>query len=203
MYSSNVAVKRQAPLLLDCCNQMLWTVSYKLQVDILASLSKDHFYKHIKRMKLKFRKDSLCHNLSLRFATKPRAWKGAGQKCNLGLTLTLLGMQKNVREWAHTFPSGLPLWELESLWTFKFSKSDLRGQNSLDWSTPYTIEKLLKHRCLKWVHMIHLNTYNTSYRHKKGWESNCQFDSWSLKVKNRLEIHACRWCATYCWKALD
>jgi hypothetical protein len=33
--------------------------------------------------------------------------------------------------------------------------------------------------------------------------SKCQFDFRPLKIKNRLEIHACRWHATYIWKALD
>jgi hypothetical protein len=32
---------------------------------------------------------------------------------------------------------------------------------------------------------------------------NCQFDLWPLKVKNRLDFLACRWRATYRWKALD
>jgi hypothetical protein len=36
---------------------MLWNVSDKLLVDILASLSKENFYKHIKGMKLKFKND--------------------------------------------------------------------------------------------------------------------------------------------------
>jgi hypothetical protein len=38
---------------------------------------------------------------------------------------------------------------------------------------------------------------------KKGRESNCQFDSQPLKVKNRLNLLACRWRATYRWKVLD
>jgi hypothetical protein len=38
---------------------------------------------------------------------------------------------------------------------------------------------------------------------KKGWESNCQFDSWQLKVKNRPHLLAFRWHATYCWKSCD
>jgi hypothetical protein len=37
-----------------------------------------------------------------------------------------------------------------------------RFDGSKDW-----IEKLLKYRCLKWFHMIHLNTYNISYGQKK------------------------------------
>jgi hypothetical protein len=31
------------------------------------------------------------------------------------------------------FPSGLPLWKLESQWTLEFSKNNFRNQNSLDW----------------------------------------------------------------------
>jgi len=50
--------------------------------------------------------------------------------------------------------------------------------------------------------MTHLDIWNTSYGQKKGWESNCQFDSWPLKVKNRPNFHAFRWRVTYCWKAL-
>jgi hypothetical protein len=38
---------------------------------------------------------------------------------------------------------------------------------------------------------------------KKGWESNCQFDFWPLKVKNRHDFCACRWHAIYHWKAFD
>jgi hypothetical protein len=38
---------------------------------------------------------------------------------------------------------------------------------------------------------------------KKFQKSNWQFDSWPLKVGNRPDFLACRWCATYCWKALD
>ncbi len=42
-----------------------------------------------------------------------------------------------------------------------------------------------------------------SYGQKKGQESNWQFDSQPLKVKNRLDFFACRWRATYLWKDLD
>jgi hypothetical protein len=38
---------------------------------------------------------------------------------------------------------------------------------------------------------------------KEGLESNCQFDFWPLKVKNRLNLFACRRRATYLWKALN
>ncbi len=61
----------------------------------------------------------------------------------------------------------------------------------------------MERRCLKWARMTHLDTLNTSYGQKKGWESNWQFDSRSLKVGNCLDFLACRWLATYIWKALD
>jgi hypothetical protein len=71
------------------------------------------------------------------------------------------------------------------------------------WSFIYIIENLLKRRCRKWAHMTHLDIWNTSYGQMKGWESNWQSDSQSLKVGSRPDLIACRWCDTYCWKALD
>ncbi len=38
---------------------------------------------------------------------------------------------------------------------------------------------------------------------KEGQKSNCQFDSRPLKVKNCLDLLACRWHATCHWKVLD
>jgi len=40
-----------------------------------------------------------------------------------------------------TFPNELPLWELESHWTFEFSNSDYMGQNPLDQKVIYIIRK--------------------------------------------------------------
>jgi hypothetical protein len=51
--------------------------------------------------------------------------------------------------------------------------------------------------------MTHLGIKNTSYDQKKGRESNWQFDSRPLKVKNRPDLLACRWRATHNWKAID
>jgi hypothetical protein len=42
-----------------------------------------------------------------------------------------------------------------------------------------------------------------SYDQKKGWELNWQFDSRPLKVKNLSNFLACRWRATYRWKAFN
>jgi hypothetical protein len=87
--------------------------------------------------------------------------------------------------------------------TSESSECDCRGQNSLPWKVLYIFEKLLKFRCLKWARITHLDIYNTSYGQKKGRESNWQFDSRPLKVKNRPDFLACKQCATYHWKALN
>jgi hypothetical protein len=73
----------------------------------------------------------------------------------------------------------------------------------MDWRVLYTIKNLLKRRFLKWACMTHMDIWNTSYDQKKGWESNRQFDSRPLKVKNRLDFLMCRWSMTYHWKVLD
>jgi hypothetical protein len=73
----------------------------------------------------------------------------------------------------------------------------------LPWRFLYIIGKILKRRCQKWAFIFHLNIYSTSYGQKKGRESNCQFDSRPLKVKNRPDFLAFRRRATYRWKALD
>jgi hypothetical protein len=67
----------------------------------------------------------------------------------------------------------------------------------------YIIGNLLEHKCLKWAHMTNLNTLNTSYGQKKGWEANWQFDSRPLKVTNHPNFFTCRWHATCRWKALN
>jgi len=110
-----------------------------------------------------------------------------------------------VREWTLTLPSEFPFWELESQawWSIKSLENDCKGQNTLDCKVIYIIGKVLEHKCVKWARMTHLDTLNTSYGQKKGHESNCQFDSRPLKVKNFLDFLACRWCTTYCWKNVD
>jgi len=70
----------------------------------------------------------------------------------------LLGMQENVREWTLTLSSEFPLWELEYRWTLESSENNGRGQNPLDWWYLYIINKLLKHKFLKWACMTHLDT---------------------------------------------
>jgi hypothetical protein len=90
----------------------------------------------------------------------------------------------------------------ESFGTPENLERDCRGQNTSDWGFLYIVGKVLKCRCPKWPCMNHLDICSTSYGRKKGRESNCQFDSRPLKVRNRLDSRACRWSVTHHWKAL-
>ncbi len=91
----------------------------------------------------------------------------------------------------------------ESTGTPKTLEFDCRGQNTLRWGVLYIIEKLSKCRCRKWACMSHLDIFSTSYDKKKGRESNWQFDSRPLKVRNRPNPGAGRWSTIHRWKALD
>jgi hypothetical protein len=48
------------------------------------------------------------------------------------------------------------------------AQNDCRDQNPFDQIVPYIIGKLLECRCLKWVRMTHLGSWNISYGQKKG-----------------------------------
>jgi len=150
------------------------------------------------------RRKTLCHNPSLGFATKAKGETRGRNKWGTREThLILSGVQENVREWTLTLSRQLPLGELEYRRTLESSGNNYRGQNPLVWKVFYIIRKLLKPRCLKWARITHLDIWNTSYGQKNGRESNWQFDSWPLKVDNRSNFRACRWHATYRWKALN
>jgi hypothetical protein len=74
---------------------------------------------------------------------------------------------------------------MESQWTPKSLEGDCRRKNSMVWKVIFIIGELLERGCLKWVCMTHLDIWNTSDGQKKGQESNWQFDSRPLKVRNR------------------
>jgi len=111
-------------------------------------------------------------------------------------------VKESVREWTFTLPKELPPWELESWWIPECRKQLQRSKSNGLKSSLYH-ENLLKLKCLKWVHMTHLDIWNISYGQKKGRDSNWQFDFQPLKVGNQPNFLACRWCETRHWKALD
>ncbi len=87
---------------------------------------------------------------------------------------------------------------LESSGTSETSELDCKGPNTLPWGVLYIVGKVLKCRCRKWPCMNHSDICNTSYGRKKGRESNRQFDSRPLKVRNQPDPGLFRWSATHC-----
>ncbi len=61
----------------------------------------------------------------------------------------------------------------------------------------------MKCKCWKWACMGHLDICSTSYGKKKGRESNWQFDSQPLKVRDWPDPDACKWNTTHRSKALE
>jgi len=100
-------------------------------------------------------------------------------------------------------PKGVPLWGVGVLVDSQIFRGRLQGSKLNGLKFFYINGKLLEHRYLKWSRIAHLDIWNTRYGQKKGRKSNWQFDSRPLKVGNRPNLCACRWRATYSWKALD
>ncbi len=108
--------------------------------------------------------DHICHNLSFGFVTKARFYKVTSQKGSLGIAFHAPGNAKECEgvnphtpKWILTLPSELPLWKLKFQMDPESLEGNYRGQNPLVWSVIYIIEKLLKHKCLKWAYMTHLD----------------------------------------------
>jgi hypothetical protein len=93
--------------------------------------------------------------------------------------------------------------DLESSGTPECLEFDSKAQNTSHWGVLEVIGKVLKHKYWKWPHISHLDICRPSYGQKNGRESNWQFDSRPLKVRNRplpdLRIKN----ATRRWKDLD
>jgi hypothetical protein len=97
--------------------------------------------------------------------------------------------------------------DLESPGTPERLEFDSRGRNISHWVSLEivlgVIGKVLKCRCPKCPRIGHLDICSPSYGQKKGQESNCQFDSRPLKVKNRPLLDIRIGNATWRWKALE
>ncbi len=144
-----------------------------------------------------------CRNPSLGLATKARGCKVVGQEGDPGVTSHAPGVQ---RVWGNEPSHSQVNSHCESWspkWTPESSERDYKGQNPLVGTFPYIIGKLLKHRCLKWARIAHLDIWSISYDQKKGRESNWHFDFRPLKVGNQPNFLACKQRVIHHWKALD
>jgi hypothetical protein len=98
-----------------------------------------------------------CHNPSLRLATKAKACKVTGQEGARESPHMLVGVQRvRGNEPSHSqVNSHYGSWSPN--WIFEFLKHNFRGQNPSVGRIFYIIKKLLRHKCLKWARMIHLD----------------------------------------------
>jgi len=144
-----------------------------------------------------------CRNPNFRLVTKAKGLQGCGPRESLEVTSHTSGSVGKCEGVNPHTPKATPtLGNVIPVDSRNFIER-FRGQNSMSCGVFYIIGKFLKRKCVKWDCIAHLDIWNTSYGQKKGQESNWQFDSWPLKVRNRSNFHACRWCATYHWKALN
>jgi hypothetical protein len=75
--------------------------------------------------------------------------------------------------------------DLESSGTLEYSELNSKRQNNFHYGVLGVIGKVLKRRYQKCPRILNLDICSSSYGQKKGRESNCQFDSRPLKVRNR------------------
>jgi hypothetical protein len=100
-------------------------------------------------------------------------------------------------------PNTWKSWDLESSGTPECSELDSRTQNTSHWGVLGVIGKVLKRRYRKCSRIGHLDICRPSYGQKKGRESNWQFDSRPLKVRNRPLPEVRIRSAIRRWKDLD
>jgi hypothetical protein len=82
-------------------------------------------------------------------------------------------------------------------------RAQQKGQNTSHWSVFGVIGKVLKHRYRKCPRIGNSDICSPRYGQKKGRESNWQFDSRPLKVRNRPLPDVRFWSAIRRWKDLD
>ncbi len=94
-------------------------------------------------------------------------------------------------------------WEFGVLRDSRKLRARVQRSNTLHRGVLYVIGKVLKCKCLKWPRIGNLNICSSSYGQRKGRESNWQFDSRPLKVRNRPLPDVWLGSATWSWKALE
>jgi hypothetical protein len=85
-------------------------------------------------------------------------------------------MGENVKDEAQWFPSPFPLWELHLCGSCKCSEPWLKSKKNTKLGPQDIITKVLKFRCSKCPHIVHLDLICMSCDQKKGRESNWEFD---------------------------
>jgi hypothetical protein len=100
-------------------------------------------------------------------------------------------------------PNTWKSWDLESTGILECLEFDSKGQNTSHWGVLGVVGKVLKRRYRKCHRIGNSDICSPSYGQKKGRESNWQFDSRPLKVRNRCLPDIRIGSAIRRWKYLD
>jgi hypothetical protein len=100
---------------------------------------------------------NVCRNPNLGLAPKAKRLQGCGPRGSSGVTSHIPGSVRKCEGVNPHLLRQLPLWEMESRWTFEISESNFKGQNWMACGILYIIWKFLKRKCLKWARIIHLD----------------------------------------------
>jgi hypothetical protein len=137
-------------------------------------------------------KDQIWRNLNIGLVTKAMAYKGVGQE----------GSRECENGHSHSqVSSHFGGWSLSRLPNFQRAIVGVKTHHIEEFFI--SLKRYWNLDVLNWARMTNLDIWNTSYGQKKGQESNCQFDSRPLKVRNRPDFFVCKWRVTHCWKAFD
>jgi hypothetical protein len=93
----------------------------------------------------------------------------------LGVKHTLSNGE-SAKDGAQWLPSALPFWELHLCKSPEYLKSWLKRKKNTKLGVQDIVGKVLKFRCLKCPHIVHLNLKCMSYDPKKSRDSNWKFD---------------------------
>jgi hypothetical protein len=131
--------------------------------------------------------------------TKAKAYKGASRKTRPRVTFHAHGsvggcegMNPHTPKWDPIWGIGVPM----DSWIFR---EQFQGSKLIKLKRPLYHWKALGTYMSKMFFHDPFRYLKHKLLPKKGWESNYQFESRPLKVSNRFDLIACRWCATYRW----
>jgi hypothetical protein len=99
-------------------------------------------------------------------------------------------MGESARDEAQWLPSALPLWELHLCESCQCLEPWLEREKCTKLGHQDTIRKVLKRRCFKCPHIVHLYMIFMSYDQKKRQESNWEFDSQPQILESKSQMRS-------------
>jgi len=120
--------------------------------------------------------ERLCHNPNIGFATKCERQAPMRPKMCLGVKCILTNVGE-CKGWNPMTPKSIPTLKVAFMWELWMFRALVGKGKNTKLGFHDTIRNFLKHICLKFLDIVHLNLIYISYDQKKKWESNWEFDS--------------------------